>query len=145
MSLPEPEATSRLVDPVDPPLRTAPPSREEPPPDALDPRGTALRPVDSPPLLRLPAGRDCPLSALARCGARSKDRIGAAPEPDEDGIDGLEEDPIEPPLIPPPLDLLLLPPESEPPPPRLTAVPPVVLPLLALREPAEPDPELPDC
>lgn len=103
------------------------------------PRGTALRPVDSPPLLRLPLGRDWPLLALLRCGARSNDRIGAMPEPDEDGIDGLEEEPIEPSLIPPPLDLLLvLPPESEPPPPRLTAVPPVGLPPPLLRDPAEP-------
>jgi hypothetical protein len=60
------------------------------------------------------------------------------PKPDEDGIDGLEEEPIEPPLIPPPLDLLVLPPESAPPPPRLTAVPPVALPPPLLRDPADP-------
>jgi hypothetical protein len=65
------------------------------------------------------------------------------PEPDEDGIDGLEEEPTEPPLIPPPLDLLVLPPESAPPPPRLTAVPPVALPLPLLREPAEPPDSFP--
>ena len=67
------------------------------------------------------------------------------PKPDEDGIDGLEEEPIEPPLIPPPLDRLVLPPDSAPPPPRLTAVPPVELPLPLLRDPADPlDSEPPD-
>ena len=129
---------------VDPPLRTEPPSREEPPSELDPPRGTALRPVDSPPLLLLPLGRDCPLLALARCGARSNERIGAMPEPDEDGIDGLEEEPIEPPLIPPPLDLLVLPPDSAPPPPRLTAVPPVALPPPLLRDPADPLDSEPD-
>jgi len=65
------------------------------------------------------------------------------PEPDEDGIDGLEEEPTEPPLIPPPLDLLVFPPDSAP--PRLTAVPPVGLPLPLLRDPADPlDSEPPD-
>jgi hypothetical protein len=45
------------------------------------------------------------------------------PKPDEDGTDGLEEEPMEPPLIPPPLETL--PPDSDPPPPRLTAEPPL--------------------
>ncbi|HET9262936.1 MAG TPA: hypothetical protein VFO14_07830 [Vicinamibacterales bacterium] len=61
---------------------------------ADSPRGTARRPLASP--------------LLPRRGARSC--AAATPAlPDEDGADGLEEDPIEPPpLIPPPLELLPL-------------------------------------
>jgi len=108
------EAVERSTEPLAPAERVVLPLAADPP------RGTARRPV---------------AWLASRRGARScaaeLDRADGEPirgDPDEDGVDGLEEEPIEPPpLIPPPLELLL--------PSRGTAEDPVRSPPLEERVP----------